>query len=75
MVPSRVEYAYLDAYTSVLVYVEIEILKDPIRGPVPIILPPGTQMPLRCFVTYSSKPYILHHLNKQHALHIRITSD
>ena len=47
-VPSRVEYACVGAYASVLVYVEIELLKDPIRGPVPTILPSGTQMRLGC---------------------------
>ena len=71
--PSRVGYACLDAYASVLVYVENEILNDPIRGPGPTILPPGTQMRLGCFVPHLSRP--LFHRNEQHTRHIRITGD
>ena len=60
---------------SVVVYLEIEILKDPVSGPVPTILPPGTQMRLGCFVPRLSRPCFLHHLNQQHVRHICITSD
>ena len=42
--PSQVQYACLDAFASVLVYLEIEKLKDPIRCPAPTALPPGTQV-------------------------------
>ncbi|CAN0529214.1 unnamed protein product, partial [Laminaria digitata] len=42
--PSQVQYACLDAFASVLVYLEIERLKDPIRSPAPTALLPGTQV-------------------------------
>lgn len=41
---SQVQYVGLNAYAPVLVYLEIEKLKDPVRRPAPTALPSGTQV-------------------------------
>lgn len=64
------QYACLDAFAFVLVYLEIERLKDPIRCPAPTTLPPGTQVRVRKYRMHE----VLHHPNRRRTRRIGTAS-